>query len=253
MTAGWGCDYEGGAYIFGSMGEDGGDEEDKARGPLDIYLLSPQLNAAGGILSVCTNGAAPGCQPGADEQLDVMIIIGDVGGGDDIFVGSLSDLWVGCYDAFARGEFDLTGLLPGGPFRIGFRYYCQDDYDNVLVDQVVFTVEQPGRDCNNDGVPDECDLCGDLDGDGEVGYDDYVIFLSAFGGVTDGSPAEDYCCDYDGSGAVGLADYDAWLNCYRDFTSDPYAGPPTKRDARKRRSLDSGDRRELRPESSLRR
>ena len=57
-------------------------------------------------------------------------------------------------------------------------------------------------------------LCGDLDNDGDVDYDDYVIFLDAFGGPVDGDPPQDTECDYDRSGAVGMADYAAWLECY---------------------------------------
>ena len=69
-------------------------------------------------------------------------------------------------------------------------------------------------------------ICGDLDDDGDVDYDDYVIFLAAFGGPVDGNPPQDAECDYDDSGAVGMADYAAWLACYRDFVGDPLAGPP---------------------------
>jgi hypothetical protein len=63
-----------------------------------------------------------------------------------------------------------------------------------------------------------------------------LIFLSAFGGVTDGSPAEDWCCDYDDSGAVGMLDYATWLNCYRDYIGNDLAGPPTNPD-----NQDTGD------------
>jgi hypothetical protein len=68
--------------------------------------------------------------------------------------------------------------------------------------------------------------CGDLDGDDDVDYDDYLIFLDAFGGVVDGNPPQDAECDYDNSGAVGMADYDAWLQCYRVYLADPTAAPP---------------------------
>ncbi len=447
MYGGWGCEYEGGAMIFGNM------EEGKsgARAGLDVYLLSPELTMTDGILSFCTNGAAVGSQPWCDEQLDLMVVIGEPGGGDDIFVGSVSDLWSGYFGGFDEGVFDLSELLPGGPFKLGFRYYGEGtEFENALIDQILLTRKQPGSDCNDNGIPDdcdlrdcdgsawcddcnadgvldscqlgdaggqtyqwddgtiesgfgygimaenvwvqrfdaqpgsetieaiatalgsvggeagvapgdllrvyvwsdpmgmgelseavllaeasapadaaaintgllqtvpigpvtvsgsffigasvlseanpgpgdrqeplaheswmafveggtfdpnnleegaelvfmdwwaatdwvlraltasgspandcngngipdECDLCGDLNGDGEVDYDDYVIFLSAFGGEADGSPAEDYCCDYDHTGAVGMADYRAWLQCYRDFVGDPLAGPPTNR------------------------
>ena len=37
------------------------------------------------------------------------------------------------------------------------------------------------NDCNGNGIPDDCEQCGDLDSDGDVDHDDYIIFLSAFG------------------------------------------------------------------------
>jgi hypothetical protein len=70
-------------------------------------------------------------------------------------------------------------------------------------------------------------LCGDLDNDGDVDYDDYVIFRAAFGGPVDGTPPQDAQCDFDSSGAVGMTDYAAWLDCYRDYVGDPQAGPPS--------------------------
>jgi hypothetical protein len=75
---------------------------------------------------------------------------------------------------------------------------------------------------------EEEELCGDFDDDNDVDYDDYVIFLDAFGGPVDGNPQQDAECDYDDSGAVGMADYAAWLSCYRDFVGNPLAGPPAR-------------------------
>jgi hypothetical protein len=101
-------------------------------------------------------------------------------------------------------------------------------------DWLIRAVSVVSFDCYSDGVPDECELCGDLDGDEDVDYYDYVVFLDAFGGETDGTPAEDWCCDYDKSGAVGMTDYAAWLECYRDYVGNPLAGPPQKPKPRKR-------------------
>jgi hypothetical protein len=81
------------------------------------------------------------------------------------------------------------------------------------------------RDCDENGVPDECQLCGDLDGDEDVDADDYNEFLYAFGSV-DGGARYNPCADYDDSGAVGMTDYQTWLLCYRDFRGDPQAAPP---------------------------
>jgi hypothetical protein len=104
---------------------------------------------------------------------------------------------------------------------------------NFLLRAVTDALPAPD-DCNGNGIPDDCELCGDLDDDGDVDYYDYVIFLDAFGGPTDGDPAVDWCCDFDDSGAVGMTDYAAWLACYREFVGKADAGPPTNPDLRKR-------------------
>ncbi|MBN2560644.1 MAG: hypothetical protein JXQ75_06915 [Phycisphaerae bacterium] len=84
----------------------------------------------------------------------------------------------------------------------------------------------PPNDCNENGVPDECDLCGDLDpwpeGDGDVDGDDYQVFLSAFGSGF-GDARFIPCADYDDDGTVTLVDYQHWLACYHDFNP---GGPP---------------------------
>ena len=123
------------------------------------------------------------------------------------------------YALLGTGGFDPTAI-PGAEY-MDYVYPC-----NWALRAI--TAAPPAGDCNENGTLDECELCGDLDGDEEVDYDDYVIFLAAFGGVADGSPLEDYCCDYDSSGAVGMADYAAWLDCYRDYIGEPTAGPPEK-------------------------
>lgn len=89
----------------------------------------------------------------------------------------------------------------------------------------VFDLTQALRDCNSNGVPDDCDNCADLDGDGLVDAVDYQMYRDAHG-QSAGDLAYDPCADYDGSGAVGLVDFQAWLACYRDFVGDPLASPP---------------------------
>jgi hypothetical protein len=54
------------------------------------------------------------------------------------------------------------------------------------------------QDADFDGVPDDCGVEGDLDGDGAVGAADLAILLGAWGGGGD--------ADLDGDGTVGAAD-----------------------------------------------
>lgn len=80
-------------------------------------------------------------------------------------------------------------------------------------------------DDNANGLPDECDICGDLDADLDVDGDDFGAFLIAFSFST-GDPEYDPEADYDLDGIVTLLDYQAWRQCYRDFIGDPFASAP---------------------------
>ncbi len=62
-------------------------------------------------------------------------------------------------------------------------------------------------DANGNGVPDECDVAcpGDVDGSGDVGINDFLALLAAWG-PNPGHPA-----DLDGDDVVGIADFLALL------------------------------------------
>jgi hypothetical protein len=90
-------------------------------------------------------------------DIDVMIVIGDPGGGDDVFVGNLNDLWDDYFTTWKEGVFDLNP--PSTPFRVGFRYTGLDG-DLGVIDNIVIegSTGPPANDCNENGVPDECDV-----------------------------------------------------------------------------------------------
>jgi hypothetical protein len=65
-----------------------------------------------------------------------------------------------------------------------------------------------GQDADSDMVTVTCgaDLPGDLDGDGDVDYDDYLIFTTAYGSCAgDANFIEG--ADLDGDGCVTINDY----------------------------------------------
>ena len=65
--------------------------------------------------------------------------------------------------------------------------------------------DDPGLDADGTGILDECEDRGDLDGDGTVGIEDFLILLAEWGpcpGEPDPCPA-----DLDDDGAVGIIDF----------------------------------------------
>jgi len=202
----------------------------------DSYLLTPELTVTPATLHVWSIGCFG--QTWCDYyDIDVMIVVGAPGGGDDIFVGNLNDLWVDSFVTWIEAVYDLTPLLPAGPYRIGFRYYGLDGDLGVIDDVLVETDPlPPSNDCNDNQVPDECDIasgysldcCGDgipdecqgcdLNGDDLYTYADFLEFVDAFGSCASDPEPNKYRCeaDMDCDGCVNLKDYGIWLECYLD-------------------------------------
>ena len=83
-------------------------------------------------------------------------------------------------------------------------------------------------DCNHNGKPDHCEKCGDLNGDGNVDQLDYWTMLDAFGRCTpDVRYTAAAAMDIDGDGCIGLADYQAWFCCYKTYAGKAFVPPPT--------------------------
>jgi len=60
------------------------------------------------------------------------------------------------------------------------------------------------------------ELCGDLDGDGNCDYDDYWLFVGAYGKYA-GDPGFIPEADYDGDGRITLVDYQKWYECWKEY------------------------------------
>ncbi|MCH7720510.1 MAG: hypothetical protein IH988_05900 [Planctomycetes bacterium] len=94
------------------------------------------------------------------------------------------------------GDVDLTDyssflLAYFGPF---------DDCNNNGVLDLTDIITAASPDDNANGIPDECETVGDLDGDGVVGILDLLILLSDWG------PCKGCPADLDGDGNVGILD-----------------------------------------------
>jgi hypothetical protein len=105
---------------------------------------------------------------------------------------------------------DLTavvGSLAGGQGAVhvfgGFS--GRDCNDNGELDDCEILNGQAG-DANGNGVPDECDVPGDLDGDGSVGITDFLTLLARWGPCPD--PCPPACLgDVDDDCEVGVNDF----------------------------------------------
>jgi len=70
-------------------------------------------------------------------------------------------------------------------------------------------------------------VAGDLEPDGDVDYDDYVLFVAAFG-HSSGQPEYRLTTDLDHDGVVTLVDYQMWRQSYGDYVGDPQAPLPAR-------------------------
>ncbi len=84
----------------------------------DEWLLSPELNLTSATLSLWSFGSLTWCKVTYDNcDLNVWLVVGNVGGGDDILVGTADDAWTASW-TWAQSTWNLDSLLPGGPVRI---------------------------------------------------------------------------------------------------------------------------------------
>ncbi len=121
---------------------------DPAPAPQDEWLLSPEMLLIEGTLSFWSAGNTRFCRDMLDNcDLNVWLVVGDVGGDDDVFVGTADEDWGGIF-IWSQSLFDLTPLLPGMPFRIGFQYLGQGGeevgLDDIALDGTTCSGEFPG-------------------------------------------------------------------------------------------------------------
>jgi len=103
----------------------------------DEWLLSPEFALTQGTLSLWSFGSPYWCRDTYDNcDLNVWLVVGEVGGGDDVLVGRADDDWTGTY-IWSQSVFDLTPLLPGGAVRIGLQYNGSDGAQIALDDVIL--------------------------------------------------------------------------------------------------------------------
>lgn len=109
----------------------------------DEWLLSPVLNTFQATLSFWSQGSVYWCHDTYNNcDLKVWIVLGEVGGADDIYLGTAETDWTASW-TWAQTTFDLTPFLTGEPFRIGFEYVGNDGAQVILDDITLEEIELP--------------------------------------------------------------------------------------------------------------
>ncbi len=92
----------------------------------DEWLISPVLGPVYSDLSFWSNGDLAWCQATDNCDLNVWLIVGEVGGGDDVLLGQPDEQdWTESW-AWAESIYGLPNPVPAGDLRIGFEYVGSD-------------------------------------------------------------------------------------------------------------------------------
>jgi hypothetical protein len=98
------------------------------------WLLSPEVQLSEGLLTFWSFGSLYWCKNNYDNcDLNVWLVVDEIGGGDDILVGKADDDWENPW-TWTQSAFDLEDKLPGVPVRIGFQYTGDDGAEIGLDD-----------------------------------------------------------------------------------------------------------------------
>jgi hypothetical protein len=114
------------------------------------WLLSPVITPMAGPFTVeawSMGSLYWGRDTYDNYDLLLILVYGNLGGGDEVYVGKLDDDWTATW-AWSQSTFDLAGLFtPGTPVRLGFHYVgadgAQAGLDNITIQYTSNTVPEP--------------------------------------------------------------------------------------------------------------
>jgi glucose/arabinose dehydrogenase len=115
---------------------------------------------------------------------------------------------VDCNDNQIPDDQDIADETSSDCNANGIPDECEPDCNDNGVADGCDIIDGTSPDDNGNGIPDECDDPADLDGDGTVGVNDFLLLLAAWGTCPD--PPEECPADLDGDGSVGVTDF-LWL------------------------------------------
>ncbi len=106
--------------------------------PQDEILLGPTFQANTAQLQFESFGSVYWCRDTYNNcDLNVWLVVGAWGGGDDVLVGKADNDWIANW-TWSHSTMDLTPYLAGGPVRIAFQYVGQDGAQ-VALDAIQIT------------------------------------------------------------------------------------------------------------------
>ena len=113
------------------------------------------------------------------------------------------------WDLDNDGEYDdATGVAP--------EFHCQDEGVYIIRLKVTDTYGATGTAETIVKVTAAAAPCCDLNNDNDCDYDDYGLFVGAYGKYA-GDPGFIPEADYDGDGRITLVDYQKWYECWKEY------------------------------------
>ena len=185
------------------------------------YEPSGYCYASGTSLSTPLVAGAVACLSGAHPEWSVNRMRGQLfyTAQDYVANGTYDPLYVrgyGIVDAYVALNFSFTDCNDNGIddtddlADCDGSPWCSDCNDNDILDECDIA-DGTSQDINNNGIPDECECLGDLDGDNDIDLADLAQLLANYG-TTAGATYEDG--DIDADGDVDLSDLAALLSVY---------------------------------------
>ena len=182
----------------------------------DVYYGAGRVNAAAAVLAAWESSDV-------DIESPTVVITSPgevtVSGVVPIDITAVDDVGITRVELYIDGE--LVGTEASEPFAFSWDSTTVPEGRVTLVAYACDAAGNEGMsspvtlDVQNEPEP-EPEICGDLDADGDVDYDDYKVFFGTYTlTVEDTGYVQE--ADFDGDQCITLDDFRAWYSCYRYY------------------------------------